>query len=421
MLKLIKYEFIKIRNSRIGSVVLALVLIISCCFSGYQVYKCKTGKVVSAVNKSEYPCGVVSDENIEGFREKLREFEGREEIYEKDTDVENSYAGYVLKGKYDIKEADLLKKVADGEITNEEYFKSLSEYNSAPCIKKEYLAEYFEIYYPISVYEAAQREMNIYSESSERTDYEINKRMDYTMKAYDIAEKLENGIYYGYDYGWNNAEGVFSGVGLLLMPAIIFGLCGVFSSEYNLRTDALLMATRKGKRKLAAAKVLTGIIFSLICAAGCALVSYLPSLIVLGFEGANAGYSITHFQTLIGNTVLLFLACCVISMITLCFSAIFRKVTSIIFCSALVSIVPVVLAMFSSSVREIPFDVKVVLNTLPANLILNSYQIFQQYATVFQGLFTIRTVYISIVASVIYIALLSVLTETGYLKHRIRN
>ncbi len=421
MPKLIKYEFIKIWGSRISSVVIVLVLIISCCFSGYQIYKCKTGEVVSSINRSEYPCGIVSNENIEDFREKLREFEGREEIYEKDSAVQNSYAGYVLKGKYDVKEDDLLKKSFKGEITDEEYHKILSEYNSAPCIKEEYLAQYFALYYPISVYEAAQRDINVYFENSERTDYELNKRIDYSMKAYNIAENLEKGIYYGYDYGWNEAEGVFTGVGILLIFVIIFGLCGVFSEEYNLGTDSLLMATPKGKKKLAVSKILTGIIYSLICTFLAALVSYLPSLIVLGFDGGNVGYSLTHFQSLAANVVSLFLACCVISMITLCFSAFFRKVTSIIFCSVLVSVAPIGLTMFLEPTHNIPFDVSVLLNTLPVNMIINSHQIFRQYATIFQGLFTIRTLYISLLVAMVLIILLSFLVKLFYLKHRIRN
>ncbi len=421
MPKLIKYEFIKIWNSRISSVVIVLVLIISCCFSGYQIYKCKTGKVVSSINRSEYPCGVVSNENIESFREKLREFEDREEIYEKDSSVQNFYAGYALKGKYDVKEDDLLKKSFEGEITNEEYHKIISEYNSAPCIKKEYLAEYFALYYPISVYETAQRDMNVYFENSERTDYEFNKRIDYSMNAYNIEEKLENGIYYGYDYGWSVAEGVFTGVGILVIFVIIFGLCGVFSAEYNLGTDSLLKATKKGKEKLAASKMLTGIIYSLICTLAGALVSYLPALIILGFEGGNVGYSITHFQHLTAKVISLFLACCVISMITLCFSAFFRKVTSIIFCSVLVSVAPAFLTYSIDLMNKIPFDTEVLLNTLPINILINSHQIFQQYATIIQGLFTIRTLYISLVVSVILIIVLSFFVKTLYLKHRIRN
>ncbi len=421
MPKLIKYEFIKIWNSRISSVVIVLVLIIACCFSGYQIFKCKTGKVVSSINRSEYPCGIVSDENIDSFREKLREFEGREEIYEKDSNVQNSYAGYVLKGKYDVKEDDLFKKTLNGEITNEEYHKILSEYKSAPCIKKAYLSEYFALYYPISVYEAAERDMDTYFENSERTDYEINKRIDYSMNAYNIAENLEKGIYYGYDYGWNVAEGVFDGVGILLIFVIIFGLCGVFSTEYNLGTDSLLMATKKGKKQLAASKILTGIIYSSICTFLAALVSYIPSLIILGFDGGNVGYSVTHFQYLTAKVISLFLACCVISMITLCFSAFFRKVTSIIFCSVLVSVAPIGLTMSLNFMSNMPFDASVILNTLPVNMIINSHQIFRQYATIVQGLFTVQTLYISMLVSVLLIILLSFFVKILYLKHRIRN
>ena len=420
MLKLIKYEFVKIWNSRISSVVIALVLIISCCFSGYQIYKCKTGKVVTSINRSEYPGGIVSNKNIDNFRDELQEFEGREEIYETDSAVENFYAGYVLKGKYDVKEDDLFEKAVTGEITNEEYNKIISGYNSAPCIKEEYLAEYFALYYPITVYETAQRDKNIYFENSERADYELNKRIDYSMKAYNIADNLEKGIYYGYDYGWNVAEGVFDSVGILLIFVIIFGLCGVFSAEYNSGTDSLLMATKKGKNKLATAKILTGIIYSLICTIAGALVSYLPSLIVLGFEGGNVGYSVTHFQHLADKSVSLILACCVISLITLCFSAFFRKVTSIIFCTVLVSVAPIGITMFLTSANNMPFDAGVLLNTLPANMIINSHQVFQQYATIFQGLLTIRTLYISLVVSVLLIILVSLLVKVLYLKHRIR-
>ncbi len=421
MPKLIKYEFIKIWNSRISSVVIVLVLIISCCFSGYQIFKCKTGKVVSSINRSEYPCGIVSNENIEDFRKKLREFEGREEIYEKNSAVKNSYAGYVLKGKYDVKEDDLFEKAVNGEITNEEYHNILSGYNSAPCIKEEYLAEYFALYYPISVYEAAERDMNVYFENSERTDYEFNKRIDYSMNAYNIADNLEKGIYYGYDYGWSVAEDVFDVVGILLILVIIFGLCGVFSEEYRLRTDSLLLSTKKGKNKLATAKILTGIIYSLICTLGGVLVSYLPSLIILGFEGGDVGYSITHFQHLTAKVISLFLACCVISMITLCFSAFFRKITTIIFCTALVSVLPAFLTYSIDLMNKIPFDAEVLLNTLPINILINSHQIFQQYATIVQGLFTVRTLYISLLVSVVLIILLSFFVKILYLKHRIRN
>ena len=421
MLELIKYEFIKIWNSRISSVVIVLVFIISCCFSGYQIYKCKTGEVVSSINRREYPCGVVSDENINLFRGKLREFESREEIYEKDATVENSYAGYVLKGKYDVKEDELLKKVLEGEITNEEYHKILSEYNSAPCIKEEYLAEYFALYYPISVYETAERDMNVYFENSERTDFELNKRMNYNMQAHNIDKNLDKGIHYGYDYGWGIAEDVFTGVGLLLVLAMIFGLCGVFSEEYNLGTDSLLLSTKKGKNKLATAKILTGIIYSLMCTLGGALVSYLPSLFVLGFEGGNVGASITYYEHLVLKIISTFLACSVFSAITLCFSAFFRKNTTIIFCTALVSVSPAFLTYSIDLMNKIPFDIEVLLNTLPINILINSYQVFRQYAIIFQGLFTIRALYISLVVSVVLIILLSFLIKFLYIKHRIRN
>ena len=151
------------------------------------------------------------------------------------------------------------------------------------------------------------------------------------------------------------------------------------------------------------------------------MVSYLPSLIVLGFDGGNVGYSLTHFQSLTANLVSLFLACCVISMITLCFSAFFIKITSIIFCSVLVSVAPVGVTMFLGSTLNIPFDVGVLLNTLPVNMIINSHQIFRQYATMIQGLFTIRTLYISLLVAVVLIILLSFLVKALYLKHRIRN
>ena len=320
-----------------------------------------------------------------------------------------------------LRQKFLQEKEIKNILTNEEYNKIISGYNSAPCIKEEYLAEYFALYYPITVYETAQRDKNIYFENSERADYELNKRIDYSMKAYNIADNLEKGIYYGYDYGWNVAEGVFDSVGILLIFVIIFGLCGVFSAEYNSGTDSLLMATKKGKNKLATAKILTGIIYSLICTIAGALVSYLPSLIVLGFEGGNVGYSVTHFQHLADKSVSLILACCVISLITLCFSAFFRKVTSIIFCTVLVSVAPIGITMFLTSANNMPFDAGVLLNTLPANMIINSHQVFQQYATIFQGLLTIRTLYISLVVSVLLIILVSLLVKVLYLKHRIRN
>lgn len=111
------------------------------------------------------------------------------------------------------------------------------------------------------------------------SDAEIDFWME---KRADVRTPLE----YGYAGGWENilyCLGFFAfvilGVGIVVAPA--------FTAEYSTRADAVVLSTRYGKGRLAAAKVAAAFIFATGYFAACAAVIVGVSLAFYGTDGAN--------------------------------------------------------------------------------------------------------------------------------------
>ncbi len=99
----------------------------------------------------------------------------------------------------------------------------------------------------------------------------------------DRQKEVEEPLSYGYAGGW---EDVLACVGFLAFPmvAVCVALSPVFAGEYQDRTDAVLLASRHGRLRLAAAKVAASLLFA---AAYFALSAGIVMGVALAFFGAD--------------------------------------------------------------------------------------------------------------------------------------
>lgn len=111
--------------------------------------------------------------------------------------------------------------------------------------------------------------------------YSDAERAYWTERQAAVAEPLE----YGYAGGWAD---VMACIGFLAfaMVAVCVVLTPMFAGEYQDRTDAVLLATRYGRSKLVAAKIVAALLFA---TAYYALATAIIMGVALAFFGAEGG------------------------------------------------------------------------------------------------------------------------------------
>ncbi|MBC9785805.1 hypothetical protein H1S01_15070 [Heliobacterium chlorum] len=102
-------------------------------------------------------------------------------------------------------------------------------------------------------------------------------------------ERTKNPVYYDYFYGWRNLCEEFPFITVVVLGAIIIiCLSPVFSQEYSLHTDAIILTTKYGKSTLIKAKIISAFLFATlvyICFAAINLGLYAA---FFGMDGANS-------------------------------------------------------------------------------------------------------------------------------------
>ncbi len=419
MKTVIKYELIKIFNSRLASVVLLIAFVISVGVSGFNAIQYKTGEKgyykINDMNGNQFPDIFVSAENIDTLVSQLNEFESREEIYETDSSIVNTYAGITFKGKYDIDKSALLRAVSNGEITNAEYHKALSDYQSAPCIKKAYLADYFELYYPVSCYSSISN--NIESTLQWLIEDDLGDLYETSKLAKVIREEqaLNKGVVFTYDYGWSLGEEMLSYLVPLYLIVVVFGLCNMFSGEYFLGTDSLVKSTFRGRKKFVLMKYSTAIIYCFICSVAIIVICYLPSLVLLGFSGYNVGTVYTNIEMLLLKFVSLLIGGISISTVVMFFSSLFNKLIYVLFASVITAVIPYILLY----IPNLDFTSQIILHLLPFNLSFDSYWLFDNYISI--DVIEIFCFIPAVIFNVISSVTVYFMTVKSFSKHRIMN
>lgn len=103
-----------------------------------------------------------------------------------------------------------------------------------------------------------------------------------------INEKVQEPFSWKWMEGWSNLLGnLVSGLGIVIALFLAIALSSLFAGEWHDNTSPLILTTRNGWRKLAAAKILTGLSFALELFAIVAVGMVVLQLVYLGTEGWN--------------------------------------------------------------------------------------------------------------------------------------
>lgn len=141
------------------------------------------------------------------------------------------------------------------------------------------MTNYVETEKLTGIYERREKAVDTFLEISGQTGVE----RDYLLR---INEKVKEPFSWVWAEGWSYLLGDLvsaSGTVLALFLAIV--LSALFAGEWHDNTSPLLLTTRNGWKKLAAAKILTGIAFTLELFSMVAVGVILLQLIYLGTEG----------------------------------------------------------------------------------------------------------------------------------------
>ncbi|MCQ2461946.1 MAG: ABC transporter permease subunit [Clostridia bacterium] len=417
----VRDELKKIVQNRLFIGALAVCFIAMTVMTAVALYGYNTGtrgRFSIPLLKGERPQTVfVSADSIDGLKRAVDDFENRDEIYYRDEDeMMKEYAdgGSAYFGKYDVDISGLIFKLEKGEITEQE-LDSIASSQEHKAIRKEFLPEYIKLYWPVSEYENIER--NIEHCEWQSADPSVTQYMrDYNgFLAEKNRKMLQTGFNSGYDYGWENFYGLLSeDVGIFIALIIIFGLCGVFTSEYAMSTDALLLSGKKGRGMLAWGKIAASLIYTTVCFAAYALLALLISFAFLGVQGMNAGQGESHLTKLFTVLPYILLGCYLLCFITLAVSSVCKKLITSAAVSGFICILPFISQMLFYI--ENPYLSQLV-EVMPVNMVFGTYISSQRYVYL-SGSFTDIRHFFPLVAAAVSAVCLPVIYKK-YTRHEV--
>lgn len=179
--------------------------------------------------------------------------------------------------------------------------------NSALCSFREY--DYFRIDSATpdeasQIYERRITNLKNWLASDEAKDMYSERQKEFFLSQY---RKLETPFYYDDTDGWDAVLTYSQTVIMLTMLILSFLVCGIFSSEFQLKADAVFFSSEKGRKNGVRAKIGAGLVIITVVYWEVVL---LYTGIVLGVLGAGGGscpiqagfhgwksfYNITFFQ-----------------------------------------------------------------------------------------------------------------------------
>ena len=156
-------------------------------------------------------------------------------------------------------------------------------------------------------------------------EYTDAERAYWTEKRASVAEP----IVYGYSGGWDNIVNCAAFL-VFTMLAVCVTLAPTFSFEYQSGADAVVLATRRGRSALVAAKVVATLLYATLCFALCAAIIVGVSLVFYGADGFShsiqsmaltSPYPFTAGQAALILVALMYVACLGFACLTLALSS----------------------------------------------------------------------------------------------------
>ncbi len=124
----------------------------------------------------------------------------------------------------------------------------------------------------------------------------------------------------------------------MVLIAIMLAVClaNLFADEHQKKTDQLVLCSRNGRKVLYRAKLVAGMVFSMVSSGIILLISAVPQLMIFGADGLHAPIQLvsptsmvqmTFGETIVYSYVLVIIAALLYTSIILCCSELFRNGT----------------------------------------------------------------------------------------------
>lgn len=145
----------------------------------------------------------------------------------------------------------------------------------------------------------------------------------------DLRSSVPEPIEYGYSGGWDNVVNCAAFLVFAIL-AVCVTLAPTFSFEYSSGADAVVLATRRGRSSLVAAKVVAGLAYATAYFALCAGIIVGVSLVFYGADGfglsvqsmaLTSPYPLTAGQAALACLGLMYVACLGFACLTLALSS----------------------------------------------------------------------------------------------------
>ena len=156
-------------------------------------------------------------------------------------------------------------------------------------------------------------------------EYSEAERAYWTEMRSSVPEPIE----YGYSGGWDNVVNCAAFLVFAIL-AVCVTLAPTFSFEYQSGADAVVLATRRGRSTLVAAKVVAGLAYATVYFALCAAIIVGVSLVFYGADGfglsiqsmaLSSPYPLTAGQAALACVGLMYAACLGFACLTLAVSS----------------------------------------------------------------------------------------------------
>ena len=370
MLSLIKYELKKILGNRVAMVTCALALLVMAGMQFVQ-YTSANGPLSSGVNLQGIDTEAATKESMNAHAGQLtdEQIAADMEIYEKASAVFSAAMfGFDTGATYSdevLQSVDLIMKDGYYSFIGPAHY-VFAEDGQTPTNNLETFAK-----------GSLESQLDFGSIESYPITY-TQAEKDYWI---DMAERVTWPLTYGYTGPWDNAlkSSLLLGIGIL---AVCVALSGVFSGEYQARTAAIILPTRRGRSVLPWAKVLASFIFVALYWLVIAVVTLAVHVAICGVdgwdlpyqlvEGAWSPYPLTLLQVVLLKYFLGFVMSLGVGGITLLLSSKFRFALP-------VAMIPIALVFGGVLAERLSADIKI-FSLTPFSALSHTYEWLLTYA-----------------------------------------
>lgn len=314
MLTILKYELKKIFGNKFVIVMLVAAAVVSVFMPAKEYYDIKTGGWSIGYEYYEYlksiPNFEVNSETAEEMRRELKALEADNNSY-------TFYPRYKTPDGYYISDAPegaihdgRFNKIGSGgeEIFLPEEDEKLNEKYDIR-IKNEVLPKYLYLKETVRKFDYYSNLEENWGEIDEfKSEYPNLSPLFYEYENQRRTSELEKvkeasrGYTGGYSLGWEIFnDTVNNGIIVCMLFAVLaVGLSGMFTNEYELRTDALLFSSRYGRSKVSRVKMLAAVIFTTVSASLMIFCEALTCLVLAGPRGAGVSAFSSLFCPFVG-------------------------------------------------------------------------------------------------------------------------